>query len=167
MSPIYDKLNVNLLNTLVNPVLLARHAAEYSFVCLLYMGLFLLPLLAIAAVNSAWSPRRLSLTVLAIVAPLTLIDVVRSVGFGQAGIMPLLPNNILSKAGIGPNTIERFNLLNPDESPVLPRAFWIACTVLSLLGAALLIATLAEHGGTILRSGRNLAAHDLPVSFFC
>jgi hypothetical protein len=154
LNLVFDKISSHPFEVLGNPKLLVWGIWEHSFECLLYFGLFLLPILSIAAASTSWNLRRLLPALFAIVGVLGLIDVVRRYEYAKFAVMPVMPS-IWTRYGIGPNLIGSADLLSQDQMPNLPLAFWIAVTAMSLCGAALLIVTLAERGGRLLKNLRS------------
>ena len=168
LSPTFDRQSSYMFSVLGNPRILAESVYRNAFVFLLYTGLFLLPLLTIVATRTAWSRGRLLIAVAAIAAALGIIDVAQRYQFSQCAVMPVSPS-ILTRYGIGPIIIGRPELLDPNDLPSLPMYFWIAVTAVSILGAALFIATIAERGGRTVKTlflGREAGDNEIAALFF-
>jgi hypothetical protein len=69
--------------------------------------------------------------------------------FGDTLRMPM-SDDFLGKAGVGPLTLRDTWLLNLDHFTRLPIGFWIIVTILGFVGAASLIAALSIHALTLL-----------------
>ena len=109
-----------------------------SYVGLLYLGWFLMPVSIIVVASILRSHRTIALLVTSMCLLLVLCGAFTFGHFSRVkevslGTMPLSVN-IISKAGIGP-------LLLPlsDACENMPARFWLAITILSLLGALLLL----------------------------
>jgi len=122
---------------------------EHLFVASLYLGLFLSPLLLV----SIGFPRRrpsmastvFSVIWFCIVAAGAAIHVgLLNSGIAQPLLMPV-GYNILAPTGIGPVMLRDVAILQIDNFPPLPIAFWAAVTVLSVTGAIALIWRLSQY----------------------
>jgi len=142
----YNAATQNLLVDVTHPLTLARTIADNSYVTLLYLGLFLLPIL-LALLPKIWRTNKeqmIALLAFAIV-PVAEGGWVRSTYLGKNAIMPLLPSrtgNIFIESGIGPLTLLDTFVYKLNHVAALPRSFWIAVTAMSMIGASLLVATL-------------------------
>jgi hypothetical protein len=130
-----------LIHALVNPKELFLSLTYNSFVALLYLGLFLLPVLiaAVAYILGAHKKYVMALLVLTCATVLLACGVLAFVG--RPYLMPRIDNigQILTKSGIGPLTLADY-WVNNRRLPAPPKPFWVAVTAMTLLGVGLLIA---------------------------
>jgi len=138
------------LQALHSPALAVHRVGYNTFLALLYLGLFLLPVLAI----SVW-PRGEKRGSPAFVGGISLLFVLSAI----AAVWPdhLMPSgvNVLHGAGIGPLTLHDTYILHLPHVPPLPHEFWVVVTILSICGAALVVAHVTSIGwglvsGTLL-----------------
>jgi len=149
----YNKQVNGLLQALLSPGSLLAGVATHVYVGLCYLGLFLLPLLlwvapALFRADAANGKDARTVAALAIALP---AGVMGAVAWTQGLTMPLAPN-IIERTGIGPTTMRYVS-----GRTELPADFWVAVSVLSLLGAGLLLAFLllhARHFFSTFRFGR-------------
>jgi len=153
----FDKTN-DLLYVLQHPTTQVWIVANNIYVGLLYLGLFLMPVLIFVGADILW-PRRKHVTA---IFTLTLVAILSIFGIRilQSGKFDLMPmsGNILVGSGIGPLTLRDVLILNlPHVSP-LPMSFWCIVTAMSLLGATLLITALVVRAidlmSTLRRNGK-------------
>jgi hypothetical protein len=134
-----------LFATLASPRGIVRSLVMNAPIALLYLGLFLLPVLVTVVAVAVWPHlKRRKETVVALLAGALAMLVIVSVLARRSGEKPLMPlsGNILIGSGIGPLTLRDTYILKIDHVPSLPVSFWLAVTALSVLGAAILIAVL-------------------------
>ncbi len=141
LPALYNSMNEHLFGILRHPARLGVVFSHSIYLCVMYLGLFLSPLLIIILPNfNAWRPSRkwaLFGCFLGSLATLTLLHGLCGKGF----TMPM-SGNILNEAGIGPFTLRDAFGLRPNPLPALPRFFWLLVTVVSVLGAAALMTQL-------------------------
>jgi hypothetical protein len=131
----------------------------------MYMGLLLSPILipALLVSEKLRSNRRLLLfAAIGIVG----ISAIRYKFTGEI-IMPLA-GNIVDRAGIGPLTLHDAFFLDAGNVPALPAGFWWIVTLISLLGAVVLLAVFllaAIDAISAIRSRRE-SPHDFVLTFF-
>src|SRR5581483_4103539 len=113
-------------------------------VALVYLGLFLLPLLIVSWPNLLHSPP-LRARLLITFGTLTMIVgvVLRALVSHESILMPW-SENILIDSGIGPFMLRDVDLLQLHRTP-LPLDFWVMVTLSALAGAVVLIAELGSH----------------------
>jgi hypothetical protein len=129
------------LYELGHPQTLVSFVVNNTLVGLLYLGLFLLAIVIFAAADILSTHRKQAIAVFAFaIGAILLGGAVRHLS-GRGCMMPM-SENILIKEGIGPLTLSDTWSLGLDPVPALPKGFWLAITALSLLGAAVLVATL-------------------------
>ena len=137
LPALYDAKTKGLLDTLTDPEVLSL-VVNNTYVGLLYLGLFLLPVLIFSLADIMRSNRTQAIVILT----LAMGTMVVSTLCGEDYRMPM-SGNVLIKSGIGPLTLRDTYVLGLDHVPALPASFWFVITAMSVLGAAFLIATLA------------------------
>jgi hypothetical protein len=136
LPALYYAKNDDLLNVLLNPDWFFRVVSGNAYVVLLYLGLFLSPVL-LWELASVWAcHKKKAIAIFA--ASFAAMAVGGRVLYGPSATMPLLGRNIVDQSGIGPFTLRDTYVLN-NPMPVLPASFWRIITGISVLGAALLI----------------------------
>lgn len=107
---------------------LIRFAGYNSYVILLYLGLFLSPvsLFALAAIFRC--QKKKATLILFTSLTFMMVGILGKALHGRTTLMPLA-DNIVSNYGIGPI----------ESSNPLPTGFWVVVTIVSVVGAALLI----------------------------
>lgn len=115
---------------------------------LLYLGLFLSPLLLYIMVGIYKIHKRMA--IVALVITTMLIFVVHIVGHGSFELMPL-GKNILMNSGIGPLTLRDTFILKLNHVPTLPNLYWVLVTLISILGAGMLLTSLGFSGITLAK----------------
>lgn len=128
----YTVKSANLVAALGEPKQLLRSIAEGTFLGLAYVGLFTLPMLMMR--------HRLRLRLATGVGIATLLVMTGALVW-SGRVMPL-GFNVLTTAGVGPDTLRDVYLLEQPNQTALPFGFWLGITALSLLGAAQLAARL-------------------------
>ncbi len=125
-----------------HPLTLPLNFAHYGWVMLMYLGLFLLPIFATVKFNPQTAQKKTRLAVW--LAWFGLLTLTAGHFFLKTALMPV-HLNILDSWGLGPLTLcDTYSLRLPDV-PLLPAAFWVVVTVLSLFGAGLLIAIVVKE----------------------
>jgi hypothetical protein len=150
MPALLDARTGELLQALTNARHLIGLFLNNTFVVLVYLGLFLLPILALSMCDLFRSYRSKSaalMTVAILIMTLGAIMHARyDLTFGDASLIPMpIPGNVLISSGVGPLTLRDTFLLHLNHRPDLPAGFWIVVTALGLLGAGLLLAMLSLH----------------------
>jgi hypothetical protein len=137
----HDLKTDDLKRVLSKPLTIPLFVAHRSWNALMYLGCFLLPLLLVLR-SSRGRKRAAKPVVIALVlfAGLTLMRFIL-----MPALMPV-HNNVLDPRGIGPLTLKDTQLLNLPHVAPLSTTFWGVVTILSLLGAWLLVA----RGSSIL-----------------
>lgn len=125
---------------------LALSVLKRSIVCLMYAGLFLMPILLARLVRRTDPPaaQRRGFLVGGVYMGAILLYL------GIRGKMMPLSDNTLFDLGLGPIALRDVNLLGLPHWPRAPAAFWAVVTALSVLGSALLL-------GRIQFAARDLA----------
>jgi uncharacterized membrane protein len=133
LSPMYRQTNGDLIKALTRPLHTLPLLAHNFYVALLYLGLFLSPILfcVLISVWKAQKKRAQLLFAMSLWILFLAFFCYRSRGF----FMPL-SGNILADSGIGPFTLFDTFFLHINQPPQLPSAFWKIATFLSLFGAA-------------------------------
>jgi len=152
LPALYHVKEEDLLLALSNPKTLVLSLAKNTFAGLLYLGLFLLPILLYALADVVRSHRRQAIAFLTFALGTMALGsgVVALHGFQPAGsyggalpitrVMPM-SGNVLMKSGIGPLMLPDnwLGLKYVPDLPALPSGFWLAVTALSVVGAGFLI----------------------------
>tara|TARA_B100000315_G_scaffold95329_1_gene87549 strand:- start:1139 stop:2260 length:1122 start_codon:yes stop_codon:yes gene_type:complete len=136
LTEMYSSKTTNMLNALQNPEFLFIRFLNHTFVVLLYLGLFLFPLLILLPrpINGLkkWQVKCAN-AILYLFIILSLFVLVF-----QKRMMPLT-GNIISEAGIGPVTLKDVLVLKLPHWSALPTEFWMLVTAISILGAGLIL----------------------------
>lgn len=125
---------------------LAETAARTGFLSLLYLGLFLAPILIVAA-SGAWrglEPAGRRRAVAATAAGAAFL----TVGLALLGLWMPVYGNVLARHGVGPVILKAVAL------PPLPDAFWAAATALAVGGGALIVVLGAMLAARLVRGLR-------------
>jgi 4-amino-4-deoxy-L-arabinose transferase-like glycosyltransferase len=144
LPALYSLQNGELLSALCTPKRLVPGLAKHIGTALLYLGWFSLPVavLVLPAAAPARRGRRVSLIAGCVFVLCSIIILILT-----RGPMPTAGNIVLAQ-GIGPLSLRDVHILNLPHVPALGRGFWLAVTVASLLGGALLVGAAA---GTVAR----------------
>lgn len=139
--------DVLLLPALANLNVFTMKAFVHTYVALLYLGLFLSPILLFWARDLFQRRMKQVAAIVAggilAMAPGALLGVSILKEYVRGVILPIpIPGNILVASGLGPLTLRDTFILHLDHMPALPPGLWILVTVLGVLGALLLIACL-------------------------
>ena len=143
LPALYNFQNTHLLKIVGHPAKLAGVLANSIYLSLMYLGLFLSPVLltTLPTLKTLCADRKLARAgwVFGALAMLTLAHGLCGKGF----LMPMA-GNILNETGIGPLTLRDIFILHIHQVPVLPTAFWAAVTFISLCGATALAMQLSS-----------------------
>ncbi len=133
--------NEFLLVVLSHPTWLWDSMEVKAYSGLLYLGLFLSPMLPLA-LPALWTMhRKKAAAALAFSFLFILHAGLKFNEFYDTSLMPTALNT-LTKSGIGPVTLPDAYTLNLNCPPVLPPIFWLVVTIISLLGAVSLLAVM-------------------------
>src|SRR4029077_19925068 len=141
MPPIYHARTGGLVCLVSRTKALAPLLVTNAHLGLLYLGLFLLPVLILATAAALRSNKKQMIALLGAAAGLLTLRGAVLLSRGRSLLMPL-SHNILIGSGIGPLTLRDTHILSLDHVPWLPWSFWVVVTAMSYLGAILLIAVL-------------------------
>lgn len=130
LPKIYFQQTEYLLLSLKNPLLLVNLLLKNIPIILLYMGLFLFPLILIQI------PRIIKYQKISFIFSTILI--IFLLLLNQVKLMPLA-GNILIPSGIGPLTLTDTYILGQKHVSSLPLFIWILATLLSVIGAIFLL----------------------------
>lgn len=136
LPALYNEKSHKLISVVGHPLKLFLNIFYYGWSILMYLGWFLFPVcVALASWFPAKQPRlsrlnRAALLLFAVASVARFIIV--------PSLMPV-HNNVIIPQGIGPATLKDTQNLHLPHLPPLPVAFWVFVTVISWLGAALLI----------------------------
>lgn len=123
-----------------------------SYVALVYLGWFLLPLTWVIA--RRWpraQARSLRKTVVGSGLAIALLSLLSRTRNGSQSVMMPTADNLLVPSGLGPTLLRDQYLLRLDNIPPLPDLLWMTVTALGLLGATLLLALLWAGTAGLLR----------------
>lgn len=137
-TPANEMRTERLWAVLANPTRIPLNVVYYGWGMLMYLGWFLLPV-TVPAVMSRWNNKTESRPCIPAVAALFLFVLVSLVlFFFKPSLMPV-HNNIIIPQGIGPVTLPDIFNLHLPHLPALPIVFWLLVTLLSLVGAGILV----------------------------
>ena len=139
LPALYLLQNGEFLSVLCTPRRLVPGLAKHIGTALLYLGWFSLPVLVLAlpAAAAQRRGRRVSLIAGCVFILCSIVVLVLT-----RGPMPTA-GNIVMPQGIGPLSLRDVHILNLAHVPALGKGFWLAVTVASLLGGALLVGAAA------------------------
>jgi hypothetical protein len=131
----------------------------------LYLGLFLLPLSI--AVIGWWLPRVTSdwRKARSFWAGTTVAVVLGAVVLGRGRVMPL-SGNILYDFGLGPPLLRDRYVLGLHHLPRAPREFWLAVTVVAVIGSAPLVMSVVALGLRAATATKSRASSLEPAMLF-
>jgi hypothetical protein len=109
---------------------------------LLYMGLFLSPILLATKLVEPPPERKLRWVSIVISLVFVLLSIRQM--FERGTIMPI-GDNVFIPEGIGPLTLRDTAILHQSDVAKLPLGFWIAVTAVSLFGQFLLLQRIADY----------------------
>lgn len=139
LSSMYSLKTNQLLTILSHPSWLPRIMELTLYTFLMYLGLFNFPILMVIWAG-LWSARRKQVNIailfsLLVFAPLT-------IGCICDNLDPVMPvaGNIIAPTGIGPQMLRDFAILHLNHLVAMPKSFWLGVTVISVLGAMMLLA---------------------------
>jgi len=160
LPSLYHAKTERLLHLLANPEALVMSLAIHTYAGLLYLGLFLLPVLIFTVADILRFHRKTLALTITMIALLTTGKMI----LNRSGL-PLMPvhYDVLIKSGIGPLFLHDTFVLHLNHVPALPMGFWIVTTALSLLGAAFLIAVLGVRAINVvqrLQSGSKISDNE-------
>jgi hypothetical protein len=118
-----------------HPVKFAGVFAHSSYLCLMYVGLYLSPILCSSLPRFRSDHKNWGWMCGGMVVILTGLTVVNGL-CGKGFTMPL-STNIINQSGLGPLTLR--DAFQQNTTPMLPVYFWIAVTLISVAGAAILV----------------------------
>jgi hypothetical protein len=127
-----------------HPLMLPLNFAHYGWVMLMYLGLFLLPIFATVKFNRQTEVEKSRSTFWVFLALFGLLTLTVGHYFLKTALMPV-HLNILDPWGLGPLTLCDTQMLKLPDVPLLPTAFWVVVTGLSLLGAGLLVTIVVKE----------------------
>jgi hypothetical protein len=145
LPALYNFKNAGLIQAFANPAKLAGVFAHSSYLCLMYVALYLSPFLLLSLRGYEWRDKRGRAWTLAVLVAFAMLTLVNGV-CGKGYTMPL-STNIINKSGLGPLTLrDSFHI---NTTPMLPESFWITVTLLCVFAAAILIARIIMIFGNL------------------
>jgi len=155
----YNLAFTQMLGKSKHPLMLPLNFAHYGWVMLMYLGLFLLPIFAVVKFNRPTEAEKSRSAIWVWLAWLGLLTLTVGHYFLKTALMPV-HLNILDAWGLGPLTLCDTQMLKFPDVPLLPTAFWVVVTGLSLLGAGLLVALVVKEVTRLASEyrSRNLSA---------
>jgi hypothetical protein len=142
LPALYNYKNEMLFQAISHPARFAGVFAHSSYLCLMYVGLYLSPILVFSLPLLRSKNKRGWLVCGLLVAGLVGLTVINGL-CGKGYTMPLA-TNILNKSGLGPLTLR--DAFKVNTTPILPENFWIAVTVVSVAGAVMLVSRIIKLG---------------------
>lgn len=138
----YDAKNHLLRLAFSHPSWLLGNVEDKFYSCLLYLGLFLSPILTLV-LPGLWVAQRKRIAIALAFSFLLILHL--AIRYGQLNESFLMPTslNILVKSGIGPVTLRDAFILNLNHAAALPPGFWLGVTIISLFGAVALLAVIS------------------------
>jgi len=127
-----------------HPLTLPLNFAHYGWVMLMYIGFFLLPIFATVKFNRQTEAEKSRSAFWVWLALFGLLMLTVGHFLLKPSLMPV-HLNILDSWGIGPLTLCDTQMLKLPDVPLLPAAFWVLVTVLSLFGAGLLVTNVVKQ----------------------
>jgi len=168
MSAMYREKSGELTQALTDPIHTLPEFAHNLYVALLYLGLFLSPIL-FCVLATVWQtqPKK---TKLMFAASLWIV-LLACYCYKSRGLYMPLSSNILDTSGIGPVTLRDAAILQINLLPELPPTFWKVVTFISVLGAVALITLTGVIVSNVLSKWRARAMNDNDTAavfnFFC
>lgn len=150
-----------------NPKTLILSLARHTYVGLLYLGLFLLPVLIFAIAGFLRSHRKQTIALL--IVAMVILRIGALVVFGRTPMLMPMASNVLIQSGVGPLTLHDTYILGLNHVPALPMNFWFTVTVFSILGAWFLLTILGVsiiHLASKLQRGGKISHHEAAGVFF-
>lgn len=132
MPSLYGKQIGDLLQVVSSPALWPQSLGLNGAISILYIGLFLLPVLVVLSFTNRAVIPWLS----KVIFPLAIIS---TLIMAYAGRLMPVRNSILNSSGIGPLTLHDTYLLGMPHVPELPDIYWMVISLVSVIGAGLLI----------------------------
>jgi len=134
----YNAPTLRLLNSLKMPFgVMTAFFGMRAVATLMYLGLFLLPLL-IMLIPYQWKSASRRERLCSVFALSAFAVAVMAVLMWKGRFMPLL-GNILFDTGLGPATLRDVSILRLPHLPGAPKTLWLVITVVSIAGAAILL----------------------------
>lgn len=142
LPALYNYKNEMLAEAISHPARIAGVFAHSSYLCLMYVGLYLSPILVFSLPLLRSKNKRGWLVCGLLAAGMIGLTVINGL-CGKGYTMPLA-TNILNKSGLGPLTLR--DAFRVNTTPMLPETFWIAVTAVSVAGAVMLVSRIIKMG---------------------
>jgi hypothetical protein len=142
LPALYNYKNEMLVQAISHPARIAGVFAHSSYLCLMYVGLYLSPILVFSLPLLRSKNKRGWLVCGLLAAGLVGLTVINGL-CGKGYTMPMA-TNILNKSGLGPLTLR--DAFKVNTTPMLPGTFWIVVTVVSVAGAVMLVSRIIKLG---------------------
>lgn len=143
LPALYHAMSHELINALKDTDNLLFSLGSNTIAAMLYLGLFLSPLLLYIMVGVLRTHKKLAIVTLTLSTMFILVAHI--LGHGSFELMPV-GNNILLNSGIGPLTLRDEFILKLNQVPIVPNYYWLLVTLVSVLGAGMLLTTLGFSG---------------------
>tara|TARA_B100000315_G_scaffold95330_1_gene87551 strand:- start:1136 stop:2398 length:1263 start_codon:yes stop_codon:yes gene_type:complete len=140
LSASYSGKTALMLQTLQSPKLLFTRFVNHAFITLLYIGLFLFPLVILLPKPicvKKWHAMCVNAVFYGFITSSSLILVL------QKCIMPVGYNTLI-ESGIGPITLNDVYNLRLSHVPTIPSGFWMLVTAISILGGGFILARITS-----------------------
>ena len=142
-QPLNYNLPVQIIEQQLHDTLsLFAHINTNTSTILLYMGLFLSPVLLVTKLAEGAAGPRGRIAPVAISLAFVALSIYRMIRLGM--VMPI-DFNVLIPEGIGPLHLRDTDILLQPDVARLPTGFWVAVTVISLLGQFLLVQRMLDY----------------------
>jgi hypothetical protein len=145
LPALYNYKNEMLVQAISHPARIAGVFAHSSYLCLMYVGLYLSPILVFSLPLLRSKNKRGWLVCGLLASGMVGLTVINGL-CGKGYTMPLA-TNILNKSGLGPLTLR--DAFKVNTTPTLPETFWIAVTVVSVAGAVMLVRRIIKLGAGV------------------
>ncbi len=138
LSRYYFENTTGLFSTLLDPPNLLPSLATHIGIATLYLGWFLLPVIILALPKMLPAQKNSGLTLPAVGTGILFV-LLCAIALPLSKLMMPMTGNILLEQGIGPLTLRGAYDVISSDVPTLGRSFWLAITVISVLGGATLL----------------------------
>ena len=163
LPPLYSLFNNVAVSTFTHSRTLLTTPLMNGYSTVIYLGLFLLPVLLCTTRYVARPGSKGVFAIAAAAIAILVLGAVIRTRFGWSNFMPLPEGHLLRESGIG-----LLWLRGADHVPALPESFWVCVTALAFIGVALLIFKLSAWVLGVARSllNRNPMSETAIVTLF-
>jgi len=147
LPALYNYKTETLVEAIGHPAKLAGVFAHSCYLCLMYLGFALSPILCLSLPRLRSNHKHWWVLCAWLAAALTGLTIVNGL-CGKGFTMPL-SNNVVHRSGLGPLTLRDAFFVN--TTPMLPEFFWLAVTMISVAGATILASRIIFLAGGAVR----------------